>query len=48
MPKKRSVQLHSYIDQGKPCWEKVIEFVAGYPFCKKKLATQIAEKYGVN
>lgn len=45
---KKEKCLVAYIDQGKPCWEKVIEFVAGYPFYKKKLATQIAEKYGVN
>ena len=40
--------LAAYIDQGKACWEKVIEVVAGYPFYKKKLATQIAQKFGVN
>ena len=40
--------LSAYIDQGKACWEKVIEVVASYVFFKKKLASQIAEKYGVS
>jgi len=40
--------LSAYIDQGNACWEKVIEVVAGYPFYKKNLASQIAEKYGVS
>ena len=40
--------LSAYIDQGKACWERVIEVVAGYPFYKKNLASKIAEKYGVS
>ena len=40
--------LSAYIDQGKACWETVIEVITGYPFFKKKLASQIAEKYGVS
>jgi len=40
--------LSAYFDQGKACWEKVIQVVAGDPFHKKKLASQIAEKYDVN
>ena len=40
--------LSAYFDQGKACWEKVIEVITGYPFYKKKLASQITEKYGVS
>ena len=45
---KKQKCLSAYFDQGKACWEKVIEVVAGDPFHKKNLATRIAEKYGVN
>ena len=45
---RREKCLAAYFDQGEACWEKVIKVVAGYPFYKKKLAIQIAEKYGVN
>ena len=44
---KKQRCLAAYFDQGKACWERVIEVVAGYPFYKKKLAMQIANKYGV-
>ena len=44
---KKQKCLAAYFDQGKACWERVIEVVAGYPFYKKKLAKQIAKKYGV-
>ena len=40
--------LSVYFDQGKACWEKVIQVIAGDPFYKEKLASQIAKKYGVN
>ena len=44
---KKQRCLAAYIDQGNACWEKVIEVVAGYPFYKKRLATQVAKKYGI-
>ena len=44
---KKQRCLAAYFDQGKACWEKVIEVVAGYPFYRKNLAKQIAEKYRV-
>ena len=45
---RREKCLAAYFDQGEACWEKVIEVVAGHPFYNKKLATQIAQKYGVS
>ena len=44
---KKQRCLAAYFDQGNACWEKVIEVVASYPFYKKKLAKQIAKRYGV-
>ena len=44
---KKQRCLAAYVDQGNACWDKVVEVVAGYPFYKKKLAKQIADKYGV-
>ena len=44
---KKQRCLAAYFDQGNACWDKVVEVVAGYPFFKKKLAKQIADKYGV-
>ena len=45
---KKQNCLSVYFDQGKACWEKVIQVIAGDPFYKEKLASQIAKKYGVN
>ena len=45
---KKEKCLAAYFDQGKACWEKVIDVVARNPFHNKRLATQIAHKYGVN
>ena len=44
---KKQNCLSAYFDQGKACWEKVIEVVADHPFYNKRLATQIAKKYSV-
>ena len=44
---KKQRCLAAYVDQGNACWEKVIQVVAGYPFYKKKLATQVAKQYGI-
>ena len=44
---KKQNCLSAYFNQGKACWEEVIEVVAGHPFYNKRLATEIAKKYGV-
>ena len=44
---KKQNCLSAYFDQGNACWEKVIEVVADHPFHNKRLAKQIAKKYGV-
>ena len=45
---KKQRCLAAYVDQENACWDKVVEVVAGYPFFKKKLAKQIADKYDVS
>ena len=46
--KKKSRCLEAYIDTDEACWEQVVEVVADYPFHKRKLAREIADKHGVH
>ena len=43
--KKKSRCLEAYIDTDEACWEKVVEVVAEFPFHKRKLAREIADKH---
>ena len=45
--RKKSECLQAYIDSREACWEKVVKVVANYPFNNKRLAKDIASKYGV-
>ena len=45
--RKKSDCLQAYIDTGEACWEKVVKVVANHPFNNKRLAKDIASKYGV-
>ena len=45
--RKKSECLQAYFKLGKACWEEVVKVVADHPFYNKRLAKDIASKYGV-
>ena len=45
---KKTRCLEAYLNTGTACWETVVEVVADVPFYNKRVAKEIADKYGVD
>jgi len=45
---KKTRCLEAYLNTGNACWETVVEVVADVPFYNKRVAKEIADKYGVD
>ena len=45
--RKKRECLQAYINTGEACWEKVVKVVADHPLHNKRVAKEIASKYGV-